>query len=183
MRGVVELPIPRHAPVFGCVSVGVGSSPPRSVCVRFLDRAGEQGTHQPSRSEGGVPCPSGVPTSSSWSVGSPNVRQLHGSSLCQQAGGCVPQLLWVDKAASVFGRSKHRGVACQVSPGKGQYSGGSVEPKGSGTRLRVVVAPRGSETCLRSLRDTHDRPICNQVEQEAPAVLFTGPRPHGSSGG
>ena len=182
--GAVELPTPRLASVHRRVSAGVGSSSPRSVRVGYLDRGGESRTHQPSRVEGSVLSSSSVPTPSSRSVGGSDVRQLHGGSLRQQTGGhCVPQPLLVDEAASVLGRSKHREVACQVSTWQGQCLGGSAQSKGSGNRFRVVSPSRGGETGLLAPRDTYTGPICDQVEQEASALLFTGPRPHGCDGG
>ena len=95
------------APVFGCVSVGMGRTPPRSFCVQGVV-GGEVVAHQPSQNEGDV---SGIAVSSGGGRRSScnrDVRQLDGGGVRQQAGrdGLPLPLLVGQPASEVDGESR-----------------------------------------------------------------------------
>ena len=79
-------PTPRTPPILGRVAVGVGSPPPRSISVGTMVRPGDLTPHQYSRDESSVPGTSDLPGYGHQPASVNNVRQLHGSSLRQQAG-------------------------------------------------------------------------------------------------
>ena len=62
-------------PVLGCVSVGVGRTPPRPGSVRGVVGAGEVAAHQSSRNEGIVSGTAVISGVGRWSPGDRNVRQ------------------------------------------------------------------------------------------------------------
>ena len=79
-------PPPRALPILGCVSVGVGSPPPRSISVGTMVRPGDLTPHQYLGDESPVPGTSDLPGQDHQPVSDSNVRQLHSCSLRQQAG-------------------------------------------------------------------------------------------------
>ena len=81
----------RHAcsgssPVFEGFSVGVGRTPPRSICVQGVVGAGEFSAHQSPGDEGLIPGLAVLPGDGHRSSCDCDVRQLDGGCLHQQAG-------------------------------------------------------------------------------------------------
>ena len=79
------------APVFGCVFVGVGCSPPRSKRVRGVVRPGKVVAHQSSRNEGPLSGSSGFSRRCQRSPCDRDVRQLHSCGVRQQTGARFPE--------------------------------------------------------------------------------------------
>ena len=117
------------APVFGCVFVGVGCSPPRSKRVRGVVRPGEVVAHQSSRNEGPLSGSSGFSRSCSRSPCDRDVRQLHGCGVRQQTGGHGFQVpVFVDQPPSEMDGEFRRPSRCEVSTRRVQRPGRCSQP-------------------------------------------------------
>ena len=164
------------SPVFGRVSVGVGSSPPRSVSVRGMVEPGELAAHQSAGNEGPVSGSAVIPGHGHRPSGDSDVRQFDGSGLCRQAMGDGLRLpLLVDRATSPMGRVPQCSSASEVPARTIQCPSGPPQPPESSTGRRVVSQPTsGKETLLHLgvpvaglVRDT---PQC-----ETASVLLSNP--------
>ena len=112
--------------VFGRISVGVGRTPPRLVCVRGVVGAGEFFAHKSPGDEGPVPGLAALPGDGHRSSCDRDVRQLDGGCLRQQAGRHGLQLpLLIDQATSPMGRELRCPVGGEVSSRAVQCSGRS----------------------------------------------------------
>ena len=111
-------------PVLVCVSVGMGCTPPRSVCVWGVVGGGEVAAHQSSRNESNVSCVAVISGGGRWSSCDRDVRQLDCCGICLQAGwNGVPFPLLVGQLTSeVDGESRHP-PRCEVSPRAVRCSG------------------------------------------------------------
>ena len=162
------------APDLHLVSVGVGSTHPRSCRVRGVFGAGEVAAHQSSRNEGIV---SGIAVISRVGHRSPcdrNVRQLDGGGLRQQAGwDGLPFPLLVGQPASEVDGESRRPPQCEVSTRSVQCSGRSPQPSGSGYRDRVASPPAGGEgpSSLLGLAVVN-RSVCDESQHEASLIMF-----------
>ena len=104
------------SPVFGCVFVGVGRSPPRSKRVRGVVRPGEVAAHQSSRDEGPVPGSSGISRRCHRSPCDCDVRQLDGRGVRQQTRGHgFPGPVFVDQPPSEMDGEFRRPSRSEVS--------------------------------------------------------------------
>ena len=168
------------APVFRCISVGVGRTPPRSVCVRGVVGGGEVAAHQFSRNEGDV---SGIVIISGGGRGSScdrNVRQLDGCGVHQQAGwDGLPFPLLVGQSASEVDGESRRPPWHEVSSRAVQCSGRSPQLSGSGYGDRVVSPPSGGEGSPLSLGLAIDRSVRDELQREASPILLPFPRSPG----
>ena len=92
-------------PLLRCVTVGMGSSPPRSISVGNMVGTGELVTHQSPRDESSVPSHKVVRRHCHQPSSDSDVRQFDGRNLCQQEGGHSLRLpLLVDRATSPMDR-------------------------------------------------------------------------------
>ena len=134
------------SPVFGRFSVGMGCTPPRSICVRGVVGAGEFSAHQ-SPGDGGLVSGFAVlPGDGHRASCDCYVRQLNSVCLRQQAGrDGLRLLLLIDQATSPMDRVLRCPVGGEVSSRAVQCSSRSPQPSGSGDRVRVVSPPPGGE--------------------------------------
>ena len=141
----------------------------------------EVAAHQSSGNEGIV---SGIAVISGVGRRSPcdrDVRQLNGGGLHQQTGwDCLLSLLLVGQQASEVGGEPRYPPRCKVSFRAVQCSGRSSQPSGSGYRDRVVSPPSGGERPASLLGLAVDRPVHDELQHEAPPVLFPCPGTPGS---
>ena len=119
----------RTPPILRRVSVGVGSPPPRSFSVGTMVRPGDLAPHQHTRDESSVPGTSDLPKHNHQPASDSNVRQLHGGSLRQQAGGDSIRLpLRVDRATSPLDVSPQRTPGSEIPSGTVEHPRGSPQP-------------------------------------------------------
>ena len=168
------------SPVFGRSSVGVGSSPPRSVSVRGVVGPGEFTAHQSPGNEGSVFGPAVIPEDSHRPSGDSDVRHLDGSGLCQQARGDDLRLpLLVDRATSPIDGVPQYPSGSEVPARTIQYPSGPPKPSESGAGARVVSPPASGE-------ETHPHlvvPVAGLVRDtpqcKTAPVLLSSPGPPG----
>ena len=173
-------PPPRTPPVLGCVSVGVGSPPPRSFSVGTIVRPGDLPPHQHPGDESSVPGPSGLPGSGHQPASNGNVRQLHGSSLYLPAGGdSLGFPLLVDRATSPLDGGSLCAPGSEIPPGTIERPRGSSQPPQPSTSGGMVPAPTGGEEDHPHLGIPDHRLIRNTSQCEIAPVLLTDPRPSG----
>ena len=173
-------PPPRTPPILGCVSVGVGSPPPRSISVGTMVRPGDLTPHQYPGDESFVLGTSDLPGLGHQPASDSNVRQLHGSSLRLQAGGGSLRLpLRVNKATSPLDGSPQRTPGSEIPPGTIERPHGSSQPPQPSTSSGMVLAPTGSEEGHPHLGVPDNRPIRNTPQCEASPVLLPDSRPSG----
>ena len=166
------------APVFRRILVGVGRTPPRSVCVRGVVEGGAVAAHQSSRNEGDF---SGIAVISDgrWSSFDRDVRQLDSCSVQAGRDG-FPLPLLVGQPASEVDRVSPHPPRCKVFTRAVQCSGRSPQPSGSGYRDGVVSPPAGGEVSPSSLGLTVDRSVRDEPQHEASPILFPCPGSPGS---
>ena len=129
--GLIQDTCSGSAPVFGCILVGVGRTPPRLVCVQGVVGGGEVAAHQSSRNESDVSGIAVISGDGRRSSGDCDVRQLDGCGLRQQAGrNGVPLPLLVGQLPSEVDRESRRPPRCEVSSRAVQCSSGSPQPSG-----------------------------------------------------
>ena len=134
-------------PVFGCVFVGLGCSPPRSKRVRGVVRPGEIVAHQSSRNEGPLPGSSGFSRRCSRSPCDRDVRQLHGCGVRQQTGRHgVEASMFVDQPPSEMDGVFRRPSRSEVSSRRVQRLGRCTQPSRASCGDRVVSPPSGGES-------------------------------------
>ena len=150
------------APVFGCVFVGVGCSPPRSKRVRGVVRPGEVVAHQSSRNESPLPGPSSLSRSCSRSPCDRDVRQLHGCGVRQQTGRHgVQASMFVDQPPSEMDGVFRRPSRSEVSSRRIQRPGRCTRPSRASCRDRVVSPPSGGESTSSCVGQSVNRPVCD----------------------
>ena len=163
------------SPVFGCFSVGVGRTPPRSICVRGVVGAGEFSAHQSPGDEGLVPGLAVLPGDGHRSSCDCDVRQLDGGCLRQQAGrDGLPLPLLIDQAALQWTECFDVQLETRSSRAV-QCFGRSPQPSGSGYRVRVVSPPPGGEDTPSCLGISVAGLVRDLPQCEASPVLLPSP--------
>ena len=179
-RNVVQDTCSGPSPVFGRISVGVGSSPPRLDCVRGVVGSGEFTAHQSPGIDGSVFGPAVIPEDSRRPSSDSDVQQLDGSSLCQQASGDGLRLpLLVDRATSPMDGVPQCPSGSEVTARTVQCPSGPPQPAESGAGVRVVSPPTGGE-------ETHPHlgvPVAGRVRDtpqcETAPLLLSSPGSQG----
>ena len=145
---------------------------------RHLVRPGDLTPHQHPGDESSVPGTLDLPGHGLQPASDSNVQQLHGGSLCQQAGGDSLRLpLRVDRATSPLDGSPQRTPGSEIPPGTIERPRGSPQPPQPSTSCGVVPAPTDSEDDHPHLGVPDDRPIRNTPQCEASPVLLPDSRP------
>ena len=156
------------SPVFGCVFVGVGRSPPRSKRVR--------GAHQSSRNEGPLPGSKGISGRCHRSSRDSDVQQLDGRGVRQQTRGHgFPGPVFADQPPSEMDREFRRPSRCEVSARREQRPGRSSQPSRASCRDRVVSPSSGGEITASRVGQSVDRPFCDVPQRETAPVLLACP--------
>ena len=169
------------APVFGCVFVGVGCSPPRSKRVRGVVRPGEVVAHQSSRNEGPLSGSSGFSRRCQRSPCDCDVRQLHGCGVRQQTRGHgFPGPVFVDQPPSEMDGEFRCPSRCEVSARRVQRAGRCSQPSRASCGDRVVSPPSGGEGTSSCVGQSVNRPVCDLPQREAAPVLLACPGSPGS---
>ena len=143
-------------------------------------RPGDLTPHQHPGDESSVPGHSGLPGTGHQPASNRNVRQLHGSSLCLQAGGDSLRFpLRVDRATSPLDGGPQRAPRSEIPPGTIECPRGSSQPPQPSASGGLVPAPTGGEEDHPHLGIPNNRPIRNISQCKTAPVLLTDPRPSG----
>ena len=178
LRGTLPSPLPQNSAYIRTLHGRVGSPPPRSISVGTMVRPGDLTPHQYPGDESPVPGNSDLPGHNRQPVSDSNVRQLHGSSLRQQAGGDSFRLpLRVDRATSPLDGSPQRTPGSEIPPGTIERPCGSPQLLQPSTSCGVVPVPTGSEEDHPHLVVADNRPISNTPQCKASPVLLPDSRP------
>ena len=163
-------------PLLRRVTVGVGSSPPRSISVGNMVGTGKLATHQSARDESSVPSHEIVRRRCHQPSSDSNVQQFDGRSLCQQAGGHSLRLpLLVDRATSPMDRVPQCPSGSEVPARAVQCPGRSPQPSELGTGCRMVPPSAGGEETDSNLGVPVAGLVRDTSQREAAPVLLPNP--------
>ena len=167
-------------PLLRRVTVGMGSSPPRSISVGNMVGTGELVTHQSPRDESSVPSHKVVRRHCHQPSSDSDVRQFDGRSLCQQAGGHSLRLpLLVDRATSLMDRVPRCPSGSEVPARAIQCPGRSPQPSESSAGCRMVPPSAGGKETDPNLGVPVAGLVRDTSQREAAPVLLPNPGPPG----
>ena len=170
--------------VHGRLLCGLGRSPARPKGVREVVGGGANVAHQSSRDEGSLARTAIFSEDSHRPSSDGNVRQLDGSSVCQQARRNAFSLhVRADKLPSQMDRGHRCPFGSEIPAWTEQRPSGSLKPSGSGHCYGVDSPPSGGEGTPELVGLAVDRPVRVETQRSATGLLLPSPgRPGGSRG-
>ena len=170
--------------VHGRLLCGLGRSPARPKGVREVVGGGANVAHQSSRDEGGLARTAIFSEDSHRPSSDGNVRQLDGSSVCQQARrNAFSFHVRADKSPSQMDRGHRCPFGSEIPARTEQRPSGSLKPSGSGHCYGVDSPPSGGEGTPELVGLAVDRPVRVETQRSATGLLLPSPgRPGGSRG-
>ena len=170
--------------VHGRLLCGVGRSPARPKGVREVVEGGAIVAHQSSRDEGSLARTAIFSEDSHRPSSDGNVRQLDGSSVCQQARrNAFSFHVRADKSPSQMDRGHRCPFGSEIPSRTEQRPSGSLKPSGSGHCYGVDSPPSGGEGTPELVGLAVDRPVRVETQRSATGLLLPSPgRPGGSRG-
>ena len=170
----------RSPPLLRCVTVGMGSSPPRSISVGNMVGTGELATHHSPQDESSVPSHKIVRRHCHQPLSDSDVGQFDGCSLCQQAGEHSLRLpLLVDTATSPMDRVPQCPSGSEVPARAIQCPGRSPQLSESSTGCRMVPPSTGGKETDLNLGVPVAGLVRDTAQREAAPVLLPHPGPPG----
>ena len=170
--------------VHGRLLCGLGRSPARPKGVREVVGGGANVAHQSSRDEGSLARTAIFSEDSHRPSSDGNVRQLDGSSVCQQARrNAFSFHVRADKSPSQMDRGHRCPFGSEIPARTEQRPSGSLKPSGSGHCYGVDSPPSGDEGTPELVGLAVDRPVRVETQRSATGLLLPSPgRPGGSRG-
>ena len=170
--------------VHGRLLCGLGRSPARPKGVREVVGGGANVAHQSSRDEGSLARTAIFSEDSHRPSSDGNVRQLDGSSVCQQARrNAFSFHVRADKSPSQMDRGHRCPFGSEIPARTEQRPSGSLKPSGSGHCNGVDSPPSGGEGTPELVGLAVDRPVRVETQRSATGLLLPSPgRPGGSRG-
>ena len=170
--------------VHGRLLCGLGRSPARPKGVWEVVGGGANVAHQSSRDEGSLARTAIFSEDSHRPSSDGNVRQLDGSSVCQQARrNAFSFHVRADKSPSQMDRGHRCPFGSEIPARTEQHPSGSLKPSGSGHCYGVDSPPSGGEGTPELVGLAVDRPVRVETQRSATGLLLPSPgRPGGSRG-
>ena len=162
--------------VHGRLLCGMGSSPARPKGVREVVRRGKAVTHQSSLDEGSLARTAIFSEDSHRPSSDGNVRQLDGSSICQQARrNAFSFHVRAGQPPSQMDGEHRRPFGSEIPAQTDQRPSGSPKPSGSGHCNGVDSPPSGGEGTPERVGLTADRPVRVESQRSATDLLLPSP--------
>ena len=162
--------------VHGRLLCGLGRSPARPKGVREVVGGGANVAHQSSRDEGSLARTAIFSEDSHRPSSDGNVRQLDGSSVCQQARrNAFSFHVRADKSPSQMDRGHRCPFGSEIPARTEQRPSGSLKPSGSGHCYGVDSPPSGGEGTPELVGLAVDRPVRVETQRSATGLLLPSP--------
>ena len=162
--------------VHGCLLCGLGRSPARPKGVREVVRRGKDVAHQSSRDEGSLARTAIFSEDSHRPSSDGNVRQLDGSSVCQQARrNAFSFHVRADQSPSQMDGGHRCPFGSEIPARTEQRPSGSPKPSGSGHCNGVDSPPSGGEGTPERVGLAVDRPVRVETQHSATGLLLPSP--------